>query len=61
MLEIKILMRELRNYPNNYFAYPREEKLDGETRTTGSLVVCDVNGITKGVIETGNDKKILVR
>jgi len=60
MLEIKILMRELRSYPNNYFAYPQEEKPD-ETRTTGSLVVCDVNGITKGVIETGNDKKILVR
>ena len=49
MKEIKVLIQQLRNYPNNLFVYPQEETDENKP----GLVVCNLKGEEKGFIETG--------
>ena len=63
MREIKTLMAELRNYPNNLFVYPLDEKDSDLLRLTiprHGLVVCDLIGEEQGFIELGTDNRQVV-
>jgi len=58
MKEIKTLIQQLRNYPNNLFVYPQEPGPDmygnTESKTNKSgLVVCNLEGKEQGFIELG--------
>ncbi len=50
MKEIKILMRELRQYPENFFVYPVKED---EEHSIDGLVVCDKEKEQQDFIEVG--------
>ncbi len=56
MKEIKVLMQNLRNYPNNFFVIP---DLDKETGN-GGLEIVDKDGNRQGYIETGIRKDIVI-
>jgi len=65
MKEIKILIQQLRSYPDNFFVYPSSQcdLPEGtyspnyvEEHTVSGLVVCDMNGVQQGFIETGGVK-----
>lgn len=57
MREIKTLIQELRNYPNNLFVYPQEESEDNKS----GLVVCNLRGEEQGFIELGiNDGNVVI-
>lgn len=56
MKEIKMLVRQLRGYPNNWFVYP-DESVFGDK----GLRICDKDGQSEGFIETGvNDGKVII-
>lgn len=66
MKEIKILIQQLRNYPNNFFVYSNPlgcvglpETLAGEHTKVG-LIVCDMDGIQQGFIETGGKEGVII-
>ena len=65
MKEIRILIQQLRSYPNNWFVYPVDNaiSIDGIPYEPGKdgLVVCDMQGETKAFIETGVcDGKVVI-
>ena len=55
MKEIKILIRNLKQYPDNFFVYPtiKNEEFRG-------LVVCDMDGVEKDFIETGGKGEVII-
>jgi len=56
MKEIRILIRDLKSFPNNWFVYPQETK---DTDREG-LVVCNMDGEEQGFIDIGtNDGKVI--
>jgi len=66
MKEIKILIQQLRSYPNNFFVHPGsqcdlpEDDYSPdyiEEHTKRGLIVCDMNGVQQGFIETGVRKE----
>ena len=62
MKEIKVLKQELRNFPDNWFVYP--DHRPGENTLVGQdngLIVCDLEGNTKGFIETGTNNGEVIR
>ena len=70
MKEIKILIQQLRSYPNNFFAYPGSQcdlpeggySLEYiEEHTKSGLIVCDMDGIQQGFIETGGKEGVIVK
>ncbi len=60
MKEIKILIQQLRNYPNNFFVYPVMPLYNGEEHNRQGLRVCDMNGEQQGFIETGSCKGVVI-
>lgn len=57
MKEIKILIRNLKQYPDNFFVHPQEatdELKDG-------LVVCDMDGVEKDFIEIGGKGEVIIK
>ena len=52
MREIKILLRNLRNYPDNFFVVVEDVVIEGKDREPG-LKVVDVRGNEQGYIEIG--------
>lgn len=57
MKEIKVLIQQLRNYPNNFFVYP----FKGTKTVISGLIVCDKDGVKVGFIPTGvNDGKVII-
>uniref|UniRef100_A0A6M3KTX4 Uncharacterized protein n=1 Tax=viral metagenome TaxID=1070528 RepID=A0A6M3KTX4_9ZZZZ len=56
MREIKTLIQQLRNYPNNLFVYTQEESEDNKS----GLVVCNLAGEEQGFIELGTDNRQVV-
>jgi len=69
MKEIKILIQQLRGYPNNFFVYPGSQcnLPEGgyspdyvEEHTVLGLAVCDMNGWQQGFIETGGGKGVII-
>ena len=54
MKEIKILLRELRNYPDNMFIYPQESSEDSKP----GLVVKKHTGEEIGFIELGDEDTV---
>uniref|UniRef100_A0A6M3LTY7 Uncharacterized protein n=1 Tax=viral metagenome TaxID=1070528 RepID=A0A6M3LTY7_9ZZZZ len=57
MREIKTLIQQLRNYPNNLFVYTQEESEDNKS----GLVVCNLAGEEQGFIELGsNDGQVIL-
>jgi len=66
MKEIKILIQQLRSYPDNFFAYPgsRCDLPEGgytpgyiEEHTIPGLFICDMDGVQQGFIKTGGAKE----
>jgi len=64
MKEIKVLIQQLRNYPNNFFVYPikyEDVKHDPPMKPVYGLVVCNIQGEEQGFIETGtNDGNVVI-
>ena len=63
MKEIRILIQQLRNYPNNFFVYPVYGQLVDENYPTQNpgLVVCDMDGNQQGFIETGGEEGVVIQ
>jgi len=66
MKEIKILIQQLRSYPDNFFVYSQEEQ-DPEYTTRSpednnrtGLVVTDYLGKEQGFIETGGKEGVVI-
>ena len=63
MKEIKILIQQLKNYPNNFFIYPtkyEDFKHDPPMKPVYGLVICDHLGEEQGFIETGGEKGVII-
>lgn len=63
MKEIKILIQQLRNYPNNFFVYPtkyEDLKHDPPMKPVYGLTVCDVDRQEQGFIETGGKGEVVI-
>ena len=62
MKEIKLVIKTLKQYPDNWFVHPQEEILDmyGSTSIKGGLVVKTYDGEEKDFIELGNKSSILL-
>ncbi|KKK55869.1 hypothetical protein LCGC14_3070240 [marine sediment metagenome] len=72
MKEIKTLMQQLREYPNNFFVHPgtlypiKDGLKDGHTDFTSDrpikngLVVCNHLGEEQGFIETGGKEGVVI-
>ena len=65
MREIKTLIQQLRNYPNNLFVYPEiitaGEYGEAIPTTKAGLKVIDIHGQEEGFIELGtNDGKVII-
>ena len=68
MKEIKILIQQLRSYPDNFFAYPAElwPIKDGHTDMVSDrpikrgLTICDMDGNQQGFIETGGKEGVII-
>lgn len=61
MKEIKILQRQLRNYPDNLFVFPCAEKLSSDVDKLAGLGICDKDGNQVGFIQIGtNDGKVII-
>lgn len=56
MKEIKVLLQQLRNYPNNFFVYESDQPDEA-----GQLMVCDVNKEVQGSIPVGNKEEIIIK
>ena len=54
MKEIRILIQQLRNYPNNFFASIEPDK-------NGNLTICDVEKEEQGAIEIGDKETIITK
>lgn len=72
MKEIKILIRNLREYPDNFFVYPVDndapnihvdeaEPIEIKKLVRSGLVVCDMNGVQQGFIETGGKEGVIIK
>ena len=63
MKEIRILIQQLRGYPNNFFVYPVTENVDvlGDGNLEEGLLVCDKDGDQQGYIETGGQGEVVVK
>ena len=68
MLELKILIRKLRGYPENSFAYPTNKDAkdlhwdlfgDGNVKPADGLLIVDLQGNEQGFIETGGKEGVL--
>lgn len=63
MKEIKVLIRQLKKYPENFFIYPQEQadehEIDNPPRL--GLVVCSVDGQEQGFIETGSSDGVVIQ
>jgi len=62
MREIKTLIQQLRNYPNNLFVYPNPlgrtglpDNIGANAETREGLVVCNLKGEEQGFIEIGTN------
>ena len=60
MKEIKVLQQQLRNYPDNLFVYPLDERGLRLTISRHGLIVCDLKGEEQGFIELGTDNRQVV-
>jgi len=60
--EIKTLMAELRNYPNNLFVYPKHfPYIKGKRLPANGLAICGKDGKQVGFIDTGiNDGNVVI-
>jgi len=54
MKEIKTLIQQLRNYPNNFFASIDPEK-------NGNLTICDIEKEEQGTIEIGDKESVITK
>lgn len=71
MKEIKILLQQLRSYPDNFFVCPRVEvTIEATFEETypivdkdmpQGLIVCDMDGIQQGFIETGGKEGVVIQ
>jgi len=66
MKEIKILIRNLREYPDNFFVYPVEEGDEDKSESLSTfpsdgLVICDMDGVQQGFIEIGGKGSIVIK
>lgn len=63
MKEIKILIQQLRNYPNNFFVVPTINPDDEfqPTKFTYGLTVCNHLGEEQGFIETGGKEGVVIQ
>lgn len=63
MLELKILIRQLRGYPENSFAIPQEKSMLFEVPVvpTAGLIIVDLQGNEQGFIELGGEEGVLVK
>lgn len=57
MIEVIKLIKELRQYPENSFAYPSEES----DENYAGLVIVDLDGDQLGFISTGGEGKVIVK
>ena len=60
MREIKTLIQQLGNYPNNLFVYPLggtglPDNIGVNVETREGLVICNLKGEEQGFIETGTN------
>jgi len=69
MKEIKVLIQQLRNYPNNFFVYPQSicELPEGgyspeyvEEHTKSGLAICSYLGEVQDFIETGGKEGVII-
>ncbi len=65
MKEIKTLIQQLRNYPNNLFVHPADytdyDGLDEELAGKVGLDIVDKDGNHQGFIRTGiNDGRVII-
>lgn len=67
MKEIALLLKQLRNYPPNFFVYPNPLGREGlpptigiDSNTREGLVVCDVDKEEMGFIELGGQREIKI-
>lgn len=68
MKEIRILIQQLRNYPNNFFVYPvgspnvliHDEELQPHIYHAG-LLICNHLGEKQGFIETGGEGEVIIQ
>lgn len=67
MKEIKILIQQLRDYPNNFFVYPQDQTIMNSLASQtlenpkDGLVVCDMDGEQQGFIETGGKGEVVIQ
>ncbi|KKN53794.1 hypothetical protein LCGC14_0598870 [marine sediment metagenome] len=61
MKEIKILIQQLRNYPNNFFVYPVMPLPEGEEHNRLGLRICDHLGEEQGFIEIGGKEGVIIQ
>lgn len=57
MKEIKILIRNLRQYPDNFFVRPQEATYE----LKAGLIVCDMDGAEKDFIEIGEKGEVITK
>ena len=55
MKEIQQLMRELKNYPSNFFAYESNQPDEA-----GQLIICNLDRETQGSIKVGDAEEIII-
>ena len=63
MKEIKVLMQQLRQYPNNFFVRPtkyEDMKHNPPMEPVYGLIVCNHLGEGQGFIETGGEEGVIV-
>ena len=55
MIELTVLLRKLRNYQGNLFAYPSVDSATGDDVTDEAigLVICSLDGQKVGFVSTG--------